>query len=111
MTVSSEQSGDVVIVHAGPPRLMYPSLSEFSTLVAGEIARGSRKIVINFGSVEYLDSAAIGCLMDLYRQATTAGAMLKLAGVQRRVETMLTLTGANQFMEIHTDAAAAVKSF
>ena len=57
MNVTCEQAGDVVIVHAGPTRLMHPSLSEFSTLVTGEIARGSRKIVINFGGVEYLDSA------------------------------------------------------
>ena len=111
MNVTSEQSGDVVVVHAGPARLMYPSLSEFATLVSGELAKGSRKIVINLGHVEYLDSAAIGCLMDLYRQATVAGATLKLAGVQRRVETMLTLTGAHRFMEIHLDTAAAVKSF
>ena len=111
MSVTCEQSGDVSIVHAGPARLMYPSLTEFSTLVTGEIARGARKLVINFGDVEYLDSAAIGCLMDLYRQATAAGATLKLAGLRGRVETMLTLTGANQFMEIHPDAATAVKSF
>ena len=111
MNVTCEQSGDVSIVHAAPARLMYPSLSEFSTLVTGEIARGARKLVINFGDVEYLDSAAIGCLMDLYRQATAAGATLKLAGLRGRVETMLTLTGANQFMEIHPDAATAVKSF
>jgi hypothetical protein len=31
--------------------------------------------------------------------------------VQRRVETMLTLVGANQFMEMYPDTAAAVKSF
>jgi anti-sigma B factor antagonist len=111
MSVTSEQSGDVVIVHAGPARLMHPSLSAFSTLVTGEIAGGAKKIVVNFGGVEYLDSAAIGCLMDLYRQATAAGATMKLAGLRSRVETMLSLTGANQFMEVHLDAAAAVKSF
>ena len=111
MGVTREESGDVVIVHAAPPRLMYPSLSEFATAVTGELARGSRKLVINMGNVEYLDSAAIGCLMDLYRQATAAGATLKLAGIQKRVETMLTLTGANQFIEIHPDPAAAVRSF
>ena len=111
MKVTSEQSGDVVIVRAGPARLMHPSLAEFSTLVTGEIARGSRKLVIDFGGVEYLDSAAIGCLMDLYRQATAAGATMKLAGLRSRVETMLTLTGTNQFMEIHADTASAVKSF
>jgi anti-anti-sigma factor len=111
MNVTSEQSGDIVVVHAGPARLMHPSVAEFSTLVMGELAKGSRKIVINLGSVEYLDSAAIGCLMDLYRQSTVAGATLKLAGVQRRVATMLTLTGADQFMEIHPDAAEAIRSF
>ncbi len=109
--MTTEQSGEVVIVHAGPARLMYPSLSEFSTLVTSQLAKGAKKIVIDLGKVEYLDSAAIGCLMDLYRQATAAGATLKLAGVQRRVETMLTLTGANQFMEMHPDAATAVRSF
>ncbi len=111
MTVTSERSGDVVIVHAGPARLMDPSLAEFSTSANGALAGGARKVVIDFSGVEYLDSAAIGCLMDLYRQATNSGATLKLAGVQRRVETMLTLVGANQFMEIYPDAAAAVKSF
>ena len=111
MNVTSERAGDVVIVHAGPARLMHPSLSEFSMAVAAEIAGGARKIVIDLAGVEYLDSAAIGCLMDLYRQATAAGAALKLAALQRRVETMLTLTGANQFMEIHADAAAAAQSF
>jgi anti-sigma B factor antagonist len=111
MTVTSERSGDVVIVHAAPARLMYPSLADFSSSVKGQLTGGERKVVIDFSKVEYLDSAAIGCLMDLYRQATAAGATLKLAGVQRRVETMLTLVGANQFLEVYPDAATAVSSF
>ena len=111
MSVTTERAGDVVIIHAGPARLMYPSLSEFSTLVTGELAGGARKVVIDLGNVEYLDSAAIGCLMDIYRQSTAAGGTVKLAGVQKRVETMLTLTGANEFLEMHADAAAAIRSF
>jgi anti-anti-sigma factor len=111
MSVTAERSGDVVIIHAAPARLMYPSLSEFSTLVSSELADGARKLVIDLRIVEYLDSAAIGCLMDIYRQSAAAGGTVKLAGVQKRVETMLSLTGANQFLEVHPDAAAAVKSF
>jgi hypothetical protein len=49
--------------------------------------------------------------MDLYRQATGADARLKLGGVQKRVETMLTMTGAHNFLELHPDEASAVKSF
>ena len=55
--------------------------------------------------------ATIGCLMDLYRQASAAGGALKLAGVQKRVETMLTMTGAQNFIEVHPDEPTAVKSF
>jgi anti-anti-sigma regulatory factor len=49
--------------------------------------------------------------MDLYRQANAAGGTLKLSGVQRRVETMLTMTGAQNFIEVHADEGGALKSF
>ena len=45
------------------------------------------------------------------QQAAAAGGSLKLAGVQKRVETMLTMTGAQNFLEIHPDEASAIKSF
>jgi len=61
--------------------------------------------------VTYVDSATIGCLMDLYRQTRTAGGQLKVAGVQKRVETMLNLTGAQNFLDIHPDEASAIRSF
>ena len=75
------------------------------------VAAGEKKVVIDFSGVNYIDSASIGCLMDLYRQAIAAGGLLKLAGVQKRVETMLTMTGAQNFLEIHSDEASAVRSF
>jgi anti-anti-sigma regulatory factor len=49
--------------------------------------------------------------MDLYRQAAAAGGSLKLAGVQKRVESMLTMTGAQDVLEIHADEPSAIKSF
>jgi anti-anti-sigma factor len=58
-----------------------------------------------------VDSATIGCLMDLYRQVNAAGGRLKVSGVQKRVETMLTLTGAQHFIEIHGDEPSALRSF
>ena len=90
---------------------MYPLLSEFSTVVTQLIASGEKKIIVDLSSVGYVDSATIGCLMDLYRQASAAGGAMKLAGVQKRVETMLTMTGAQNFIEVHADEPSAVKSF
>ena len=111
MNLTTENASGVAVVRIGESRLMYPLLSEFSTAVTQLIAAGERKVVVDLSSVGYVDSATIGCLMDLYRQANAAGGTLKLAGVQKRVETMLTMTGAHNFLEMHPDEASGVKSF
>jgi anti-sigma B factor antagonist len=111
MNVRTEQSGGVAIVRVGDARLMYPMLADFSAAISGLLTSGAHDILIDLTPVTYVDSATIGCLMDLYRQVRAAGGRLKLSGVQKRVETMLTLTGAQNFIEIHTDEPTAVKSF
>ena len=111
MNVKTEELGGVSIVRIGETRLMYPILGDFSSAVSGLIAGGKNRILIDMSPVTYVDSATIGCLMDLYRQANAAGGALKLAGVQKRVETMLTMTGAQNFIEVHPDEPSAVKSF
>jgi anti-anti-sigma factor len=90
---------------------MYPMLSEFAGAVTGLIGSGQRQILIDLTPVTYVDSATIGCLMDLYRQTTAAGGELRLAGVNKRVETMLTMTGAHNFLKMFPDEAGALASF
>jgi len=111
MNVKTEQNRGIAIVRVGETRLMYPILSDFSTAVSGLVSTGKKDILIDLTPVTYVDSATIGCLMDLYRQVRAAGGNLKLSGVQKRVETMLTMTGAQNFIEIHADEPSAVKSF
>ena len=111
MNVKTEQVGGVSVVRVGETRLMYPILSDFATAVGNLVTGGQREILIDLSPVTYVDSATIGCLMDLYRQVHTAGGHLKLSGVQKRVETMLSMTGAQNFIEIHADEPSAVKSF
>jgi len=63
-----------------------------------------------------LHTHRLGCLRETddsieYRQADAAGGAFKLSGVQKRVETMLTMTGAHNFLEVHADEATALASF
>jgi len=111
MNLTTDRANGIAIVRVGESRLMYPLLSEFSTAVTDLLAAGERKVIVDLSAVGYVDSATIGCFMDLYRQVAAAGGALKLAGVQRRVETMLTMTGAQNFIEVHPDEPSAVKSF
>ena len=111
MNATTDQAGGVSIVRIGETRLMYPILADLSSAVTALIASGKREILIDLTPVTYVDSATIGCLMDLYRQVHNIGGHLKLSGVQKRVETMLSMTGAQNFIEIHADEPSAVKSF
>jgi len=111
MNLTTERSHGVAVVRVNETRLTYPLLSDFANTISSHIASGERKVLLDLATVAYVDSATIGCLMDLYRQATAAGGSLKLSGVQKRVETMLTMTGAQNFLEIHADEAVAIKSF
>ena len=111
MNFTIDRSQGVAIVRLDEARLMYPLLADFAGAITGLLDGGDRKVLLDFTKVTYVDSATIGCLMDLYRQASAAGGALKLAGVQKRVETMLTMTGAQNFIEVHPDEPSAVKSF
>ena len=91
MNLTTEQHGAVAIVRIAETRVMYPMLGEFSDAIAALVA--------------------IGCLMDCYRLVKNAGGHLKLSGVQKRVETMLTMTGAQNFIQIHADEPTALASF
>ena len=111
MNLTTDRLQGVAVVRVHESRLMYPLLSEFANTITSLFGGGDRKVLLDLSTVTYVDSATIGCLMDLYRQATAAGGALKLAGVQKRVETMLTMTGAQNFLEIHPDAPSGIRSF
>lgn len=111
MNLTTDHAQGIAIVRVHEARLMYPLLSEFAGTIASLIGSGERKVLLDLSTVTYVDSATIGCLMDLFRQAGAAGGALKLAGVQKRVETMLSMTGAESFLESHVDELTAVKSF
>jgi anti-anti-sigma factor len=111
MNLTTEHQHGIAIVRVREARMMYPILADFASTVSGLIAAGERRVLIDLTPVAYVDSATIGCLMDLYRQMSAAGGALKLAGVQRRVETMLTMTGAQNFIDVHADEATAIASF
>lgn len=111
MNVTTARLGQVAVLRVHDTRLTYPSLADFASAATALIAAGEKKILIDLSPVNYVDSATIGCLMDVYRQAGAASGALKLSGLQPRVRTMLSMTGADHFLEVHADEAAALASF
>jgi len=108
MELLVEEKGDVRIVRVREAKLTYPVLSSFFAAVRQEIDGGAKRLVIDLSPVTYIDSASIGCLMDVHRLLQEKSGALALSGLQPRVETMISMTGVHKIIEVHPSEEAAV---
>jgi anti-sigma B factor antagonist len=71
---------------------------------------GKRHIVLNMAGVPYLDSAALGVLVDAVRRARDTGGALHLANVQPFVRRAFEITRLVKIFQVHgsVDEALAV---
>ena len=111
MNLHIESHDDIKIVRVKEERLVYAMLSSFFSEVSSVIEGGAKKLVIDLADVSYIDSASVGCLMDIYRSMAEGDGTIKLVGLQERVESMVSMTGLHNFMEIFRNESAALESF
>jgi anti-anti-sigma factor len=111
MELVVNEKGDVRVVRVKEAKLTYPVLSAFFTEVRQLVDAGALKLVIDLSAVTYIDSASIGCLMDIHRLLQERSGAVRLAGLQPRVETMISMTGVHKIVDIHRDEDDAVLSF
>ena len=111
MQLQVDEQGDVRIVRVREPKLTYPTLSPFFAEVRQLVEGGARKLIIDLQAVTYVDSASIGCLMDIYRLMQEKSGAVKLSGVQPRVETIISMTGVHKLIDIHREESSALLAF
>jgi anti-sigma B factor antagonist len=75
------------------------------------LSKGQKKIVLNLGDVNYIDSSGIGELVSAYTTAKNQGGELKLLKLTKKVHDLLQITKLYTVFEVKDDEAAAVKSF
>jgi anti-anti-sigma factor len=108
MQLVIEGFGDVTVVRVQEPKLTYPVLSAFFAEVRQRVEAGARKVLIDLAAVTYVDSASIGCLMDVHRLLREAEGTVMLSGLQPRVETMISMTGVHKIIQLHREEGEAI---
>lgn len=111
MQLAFETRGNVTIVRVREAKLTYPLLASFLSEVRQRIEAGEVRVLIDLGAVGYLDSASIGCLMDVHRLVQDRGGALRLCALQPRVETMISMTGVHKIVPLHRDEEDALAAF
>jgi anti-sigma B factor antagonist len=110
LDLSLETAGDAFVVRVKTSKLTYPVLTEFFEAVRELVEQGGRQIVLDLSAVSYIDSATIGCLVEIHRLVDGQGGAVKLVALQRRVHTMLSMTGVVRFLEVYDGEAEALAS-
>jgi anti-sigma B factor antagonist len=90
-------------------------LGEESSLLRDEVKKaiqdGTKRIVLNLGEVNYIDSSGLGTLVALHATARNAGATIKLANLTKRVGDLLQLTKLLTVFEVHPSEYEALEAF
>jgi anti-sigma B factor antagonist len=75
------------------------------------LQQGKKKLLLDLGSVAYVDSGGLGQLVQCSVTATKNGGKLKLLSMTKRLNDLLVLTKLATIFDSHDDEAAAVASF
>ena len=79
--------------------------------IRDSIAKGQRRILLDLGEVNYIDSSGLGELVSAYTTARNQGAVLKLLKLTKKVHDLLQLTKLYTVFDIYDDEASAIASF
>jgi anti-anti-sigma factor len=99
--------GDVIVVHC-EGRIVYRDEAAALSRVVLEALKNTREVVLDLEGVQRIDSAGLGELARILREAESTGASLKLAGVHGRVLQLLRLTNLSSAFEIHPSLMEAL---
>src|SRR5277367_6466851 len=90
-------------------------LGEESALLRDEVKQaitdGSKRIVLNLGEVNYIDSSGLGTLVALHTTALSAGSTIKLANLNKRITDLLQITKLLTVFDVHDSEYKALESF
>jgi len=88
---------------------------EESSLLRDDVRKaiqdGNKRIMLNLGEVNYIDSGGLGTLVALHTTAHNAGATIKLANLTKRVGDLLQVTKLLTVFDVYNSEEEAVDSF
>jgi anti-sigma B factor antagonist len=108
----TKRTVDGIVVVSCSGRIVF---GEESSLLRDEVKKviqeNNKRIVLNLGEVNYIDSGGLGTLVALHTTAHNAGAAIKLANLTKRIGDLLQVTKLLTVFEVHDSEYDALEAF
>jgi len=75
------------------------------------IGKGQKKILLNLGNINYIDSSGIGELVSGFTTVKNQGGEMKLLQLTKKVRDLLQITKLYTVFDIHDDERSAISAF
>jgi len=111
LTIASREVDGVVILDLSGRITLGEGSVQLRDAIRGLIAKGSKKILLNMGEVNYIDSSGLGELVSAFTTAKNQQADVKLLNLTKKVHDLLQLTKLYTVFDIKDDEASAIASF
>ena len=108
---STRQVEDITVVDLTGRIKLGEGSSLLRETVKDLLSKGQKKILLNLGDVDYIDSAGVGELVSAFTSVRRDGGELKLLNLTRRVTDLLQITKLYTVFDIKDDEAAAIAAF
>ena len=111
MEFSTRESDGVTIVDLRGRITLGEGSATLRDTVHDLLSRGLKRILLNLGDVNYIDSSGIGELVSAYTTAKKQGGELRLLNLTKKVHDLLQITKLYTVFDVKDDETVAVKSF
>jgi anti-sigma B factor antagonist len=108
---STRQADDITIVDLKGRITLGEGSVTLRDAVHDLLSKGKKRILLNLGDVNYIDSSGIGELVSAYTTAKKQGGELKLLNLTKKIHDLLQITKLYTVFDVKDDEALAVESF
>jgi anti-sigma B factor antagonist len=111
MKLTSTMQKNTLVIELKGKIMGGPESTVFHDRLKEAISQGQKKVVIDLGGVEWMNSSGLGLLISGFTTLRNAGGEMKLARATDKIESLLVITKLNSVFETHSSVDEAVSSF
>jgi anti-sigma B factor antagonist len=111
LTITERQNGNVTILDLSGRITIGEGSVKLRETVRGLLESGKKKILVNLGGVDYVDSSGIGELVSCFTTTKNQQGQLKLLNLTKKIKDLLQITKLLTVFETFDDEQEAVNSY
>lgn len=111
LNISERQAGDITILDLDGKITIGEGSVALRNAIRRLLGEGKNKILLNLGSVGYIDSSGIGELVSSFTAVNKENGQLKLLNLTQKIQDLLAITKLLTVFDVFEDEGEALGSY